>query len=138
MADLTVVYHFDEPKTIQVDILVPAEGQIIAALPVLPQGDGWAVTWHLKGDGVNAPFFDGGIELDPGHPTPDGLHILPSPDNVSGTPSFTVNLDNACLFNHNVHYLISANRGNADFDKILRENFLHDPTISVVTDPPRD
>ncbi len=134
MADVSVVYHFDEPKRIDVDILVPADGPIIAALPVFPHGE-WVVTWNLKGDGSNAPTFeDQGIQLEATN-LANGLNFYISQTNAPGDSSFTINIHNNCVFNHNVPYLVSGNRGDRLLQRIESEDFLHDPSISVVTDP---
>jgi hypothetical protein len=136
MADVNVVYNFDL-KTITVDVLVDAEGQIIAALPVLPRGAGWTVTWHLKGEGgndpINHPYFENGIELGS---VPDGLEVLLSASNLPGDTHWTIGFNNDCAHQHEVTYAIFGNRGNVARDAFTPGDFVHDPTISVVSDPP--
>ena len=134
MAEVNVTYDFVN-RTIAVDVLVPAEGSIVAALPVIPHGDGWVVTWNLKGEGEDAPRFDAGILLGA---KPSGLTTpsLLSPHNSIGGTSWTIMFDNQCTSDGQVQYFISGTRGDADHEAFKREDFLHDPTIAVVTDPP--
>lgn len=132
MAEVKVVYHCEAGK-IDIDVVVPVEGQIVAPFPVLPSGN-WNVTWFLKGADGNTPTFNqGGITL---AATPEGLGASPSTANEAGGMSWAIDFTNGCSSLHEVQYTIDGNRGDAALRDFLVEDFLHDPTISVVTDPP--
>ena len=134
MADVVKVTYDFVGKTIAVDVLVDVNAKIVVALPVIPPGDGWVMTWNMIGDG--APHFvDEGIVL---ITTPTGLNALPSPDNGQDGTSRTITFNNQCNSDGQVQYMISGEREGAAWARkyFKREDFLHDPTISVVTDPP--
>lgn len=132
MAEVKVVYHCEDRK-INIDVVVPVDGPIVAPFPVLPSGN-WNVTWFLKGNDGNQPTFNqDGIVL---AATPDGLGASPSTANESGGVSWAIDFTNACSHLHEVQYTIAGNRGDAALRDFLLEDFLHDPTISVVSDPP--
>jgi hypothetical protein len=133
MPDPNVVYHFDL-RTIDVDVVVEADGtgnpRTVAALPVLRPGQ-WMVTWTLKGFDNLSPIFD----LD------EGIKITNKPadlnhdvgQRVSDT-EWSMAFENNCESANAATYLINFHFPPSLED--IRSAFHHDPSISVVSDPP--
>jgi hypothetical protein len=143
MAEVNVIYDF-ENKTIAVDVLVEEDIngrlKVTAALPVLQPGS-WEVTWILQaGTNVSDPTFDqaDGIEIteSPSNLTPGPL--VPGPTGSTQTISFMNTCDSANLARYDIRgsALVTGERKSFRKDLETVVKFIHDPTISVVTDPP--
>jgi hypothetical protein len=144
MSETKVVYDFDL-HTVGVEILIESVGeigpQVFAALPVLLRGD-WTVTWTLKaGNGILSVMFTGGIKIIEG--APPLLSNVPLAD-IESALSRAIFFTNDCESAQEVKYNIigEATVANTDPKEHFRfdflenpENFHHDPTIAVVTDP---
>jgi len=137
MADLKVSYDFDL-RTIDVDVLVKENCEVIAAFFVIPHdGEEWEVTWTLVGDGNNHPTFDtDGIQI---LAKPDDLHVTHLTNSLHG-PSWKVRFRNDCDSANAASYDINGDVGNPvpELFSLLKTpgHFHHDPSISVVSDPP--
>lgn len=135
MSHPNVVYDF-ERQHIGVDVVVE-EDQIVAGLPVLRPGQ-WKVTWHLISslDVIFDPSE--GIQIDDGANAPPELtHEAPE---WGSDKAVSVNFHNRCQSANAVSYFINLLPGSAASSEV-KERWAnlplhHDPTISVVSDPP--
>ena len=136
MTDPNVVYDFPN-RQIRVEVVV--EDQIVAALPVLTPGQ-WTVTWNLLTSLTPPPIFcsEHGIKI---HlDKPDELshgEPHPVPDDPDGC--WRVSFINNCLSANAVSYDINLQPGKPAPDleeRVAKLKYHHDPSISVVSDPP--
>ena len=135
MTDPNVVYDFVQNQ-ITVDVVV--EDQIVAGLPVIRPGQ-WTVTWNLQTSLTPPPIFcsEHGIKIS--HEKPAELHH-DEPQSVSDS-SWSVVFVNNCVSANAVNYDINLQPGHPDSQALKDRTttnleYHHDPTISVVSDPP--
>lgn len=133
MANPNVVYDF-EAREIDVELVVEKNGagepNLVAALPVLRPG-AWTVVWTLKGVDDLSPIFDFDAGINITGTPPDLDHD--DGQRVSDT-QFRMTFENSCdsanAANYCVNFHFPPNVNG------VKKRFHHDPTISVVTDPP--
>jgi len=134
MTDPNVVYDFINNQ-ITVDVVV--DDHIVAGLPVLRPGQ-WNVTWKLISD-LDLVFQpDDGIKIDDGPNAPPALtheELIRESDGHAVSIVF----HNECQSANAVSYFINLEPGPGSPDLEKRVAGLplhHDPTLSVISDPP--
>lgn len=128
----TVTFNPDD-KTITLTVIVspPAEGSNLGVTvsPCLVPGGDWTMYWDLVPEGVEAHF----VSIDvPENPLPSGnVTVTPHPAELLTPTRASVRIQNNVESPNSFSYLINV-APDANPALVTR----HDPTISVVSDPP--
>ncbi|MEA2561936.1 MAG: hypothetical protein QOH06_3440 [Acidobacteriota bacterium] len=138
MPDVNVVYDF-ESRTVTVDVVVVDE-EIFAALPVLLRGP-WTVIWTVNGSAFIFDLHDG-IKI---HDAELPVNLTYNREESQRVPDhkncWSIPFQNDCQTTNSVNYGINLQLPESDDsgDVKIRKPELrlhHDPTLSVVSDPP--